>query len=54
MSVEDGQSCIMKGFTASPLYRCYGGDQVKDGEMGRTCNMHDRDQKCAENFSRET
>jgi hypothetical protein len=28
-------------------------DQVREGEMGGTYNMHDEDEKCSQNFSLE-
>jgi len=32
----------------------YYGDQVKEGEMARTCNIYEGDEKCIQNFSQRT
>jgi hypothetical protein len=29
-------------------------DQVKDGEIGGTCSKNGRDEKCVQNYGRET
>jgi hypothetical protein len=45
---EVGEDCIMRS-----LNKCCYGDQIKD-EMGGTCSMPGRDEKCIQNFGRNT
>jgi hypothetical protein len=50
-----GANCILRTFrTCSPcqipLFKC----QIKENELGRTCCMYEREERCIQSFGGET
>jgi hypothetical protein len=45
---DSGDDCIMRSF---PKYQ---GNEIKDDDMGGASNTYGREEKCVQNFGRET
>jgi len=44
----------MRSFITGTFTNTIKGDQNKENEMGRACNVFGRNEKCIENFGRKT